>query len=64
MQYIQGIDDRKQAEKKKQDKYDIAKKEAMAKVKKEQRKSTAKVTRVVTCLYKLVPKAKSIKQVR
>ena len=34
MQYIQGVDDRKQAEKKKQDKYDIAKKEAMAKVEK------------------------------
>ena len=64
MQYIQGVDDRKQAEKKKQDKYDIAKKEAMAKVKKEQQKSSKKVTRVVTCLYKLAPKAKSIKQVR
>ena len=36
MQYIQGIGDRKQAEKKKEDKYDIAKKEAVAKVKKEQ----------------------------
>ena len=35
MQYIQGIDERKQVEKKKQDKYDIAKKEAVAKVKKE-----------------------------
>ena len=64
MQYIQGVDDRKQAEKKKQDKYDIAKKEAMAKVKKEQRRSSKKVTRVVTHLYKPVPKAKSIKRVR
>ena len=64
MQYIQGVDERKQVEKKKQDKYDIAKKEAMAKVKKEQRKSTEKVTQVVTRLYKPVPKAKSIKRVR
>ena len=64
MQYIQGIDERKQADKKKQDKYDIAKTEAMAKMKKEQQKFTEKVTRVVTRLYKLAPKAKSIKQVR
>ena len=63
MQYIQGIDDRKQAEKNKKDIYEIAKKEAMAKVKKEQRKSTKKVTRVVTRLYKPAPKAKSIKWV-
>ena len=42
MQYIQGVDDRKQAEKKKQDKYDIAKKEAVVKVKKEEQKSTEK----------------------
>ena len=64
MQYIQGVDERKQVEKKKQDKYDVAKKEAVAKVKKEQRKSTEKVTRVVTRLYKPAPKAKSIKWVR
>ena len=30
MQYIQGIEERKQVEKKKQDEYDIAKKEAVA----------------------------------
>ena len=64
MQYIQGVDDRKQAEKNKKIIYEIAKKEAVAKVKKEQRKSTEKVTQVVTHLYKPAPKAKSIKRVR
>ena len=63
MSYIEAVDARKQAEKKKQDKYDIAKKEAVTRVKQEEQKS-GKVTRVVTHLYKPMLKAKSLKRVR
>ena len=67
MKYIEGVDARKQAERKKQEKYDVAKKEAVAKVKQEERKTgskSGKVTRLVTRLYKPATKPKSLKRVR
>ena len=67
MQYIEGVDAKKQAERKKQEKYDTAKKEAVAKVKQEERKTgskSGKVTRVVTRLYKPASQPKSVKRVR
>ena len=67
MKYIEGVDARKKAEKEKQDKYDAAKKEAVAKVKQEERKTrskSGKVTRVVTHLFKPAAKPKNVKRVK
>ena len=51
MDYIMENDTKKEKEWKKEGKYTKAKKEAVAKVKKEERKAKPKV-RKVTCLYK------------
>ena len=61
MQYINEVESKKLEKKKKEDKYDKVRKEAVAKVKKEERKSTKKV---VTGLFKPAPKPKRVKQVK
>ena len=65
LDYIKKADEKKTAEKKKQETYDKAKKEAVTKVKKEERQSR-KATKVVTRLFKPAtkPKPKRVKQVR
>ena len=64
LNYIQEADDKKKAEKKKQDKYDKAKKEAVDKVKKKEERKASKSIKVVTRLFKPVPKPKRVKRVR
>ena len=62
---LKKADEKKTAEKKKQETYDKAKKEAVTKVKKEERQSR-KATKVVTRLFKPAtkPKPKRVKRVR
>ena len=61
MKYIKTAHDKKLAERKRQEKYDNAKKDAVAKVKAEERKSI----KVVTRLFKAAPRPpKAVKQVR
>ena len=61
MNYIKTAHDKKLAERKRQEKYDNAKKDAVAKVKAEERKSI----KVVSCLFKPAPRPpKAVKRVR
>ena len=61
MKYIKTAHDKKLAERKRQEKYDSAKKDAVAKVKAEERRSV----KVVTCLFKPAPRPpKAVKWVR
>ena len=61
MKYIKTAYDKKLAERKRQEKYDNAKKDAVAKVKAEERKSI----KVVTHLFKPAPRLpKAVKRVR
>ena len=61
MKYIKTAHDKKLAEGKRQEKYDNAKKDAVAKVKAEEQRSI----KVVTCLFKPAPRPpKAVKWVR